>query len=210
MTLTTIKCLSCTADIDADSCHCDQCGKEVFLCSVCGKPGDQKFCVFDGNDLIPAKQKNSSAQVQQAFIPAVSNTYQQSAVNTSNTLSQAKLTLTNNRLGIVIEVQSDAILGRNTGPYANILQNYSAISGKHLLFKYDDDTGWSVQDIGSTNGTKYSTSNLQWDNVPKCAPNVPVVITDKAFILIANIEFVIATNYQSFKIATAENATQRI
>ena len=51
-------CSYCKSDIDNDSFHCDQCGKELFICPTCGKSGKGKNCVEDGSKLFSPKQKS--------------------------------------------------------------------------------------------------------------------------------------------------------
>ena len=70
-------CSHCKSDIDNDSLHCDQCGKELFICSGCGKPGKGKNCVECGSPLFSPKQKASggAAVAPQAAAPAVNSLF---------------------------------------------------------------------------------------------------------------------------------------
>ena len=34
-----MKCYNCKSEIDADSCFCDQCGEQVFVCPQCHTAG---------------------------------------------------------------------------------------------------------------------------------------------------------------------------
>ena len=47
-------CPLCKETIDNDSRYCDQCGEQILVCSVCGRPGKGKRCIFDGKEMIPA------------------------------------------------------------------------------------------------------------------------------------------------------------
>ena len=53
-------CSYCKSNIDNDSFHCDQCGKEIFICTECGLPGKGKNCINDGKKLISIKDKYQS------------------------------------------------------------------------------------------------------------------------------------------------------
>lgn len=234
----TIKCLDCTADIDADSCYCDQCGKEIFLCETCAQPGNQKFCEFDGGVLAPAKQRlrpvgtlhpAGSTVNSPSFniatgtdtppplpaMPVLNSPPPLPTLGNLNTpppvLVKPALKLINHNLNITLNIQPGDMLGRNTGAYADQLRNFSAISGKHLVFKYEPGTGWAFQDVGSTNGTKYAKSNISWNQVGKCTPGEWIRMEDEAFLLVANIEFALKID-QPFKPGntSAPNTTQRI
>ncbi|EHQ28357.1 FHA domain-containing protein [Mucilaginibacter paludis] len=236
----TIKCLDCTADIDTDSCYCDQCGKEIFLCETCAQPGNQKFCEFDGGVLAPAKQRlrpvgtlhpagttvnspsfdistGTDTPPPLPAMPVLNSPPPPAPLRDLNTPSPIAvepvvpgLKLTNNNLNITLDIQPGDVLGRNTGAYAEQLKNFSAISGKHLVFKFEPATGWAFQDVGSTNGTKYAKSNISWNQVGKCTPGEWIRMEDEAFLLMANIEFALKIE-QPFKPGTsASNTTQRI
>ena len=49
-----MQCNSCKETIDDDSRYCDQCGEQIMVCSVCGRPGKGKCCIVDGKELVPA------------------------------------------------------------------------------------------------------------------------------------------------------------
>ena len=67
-------CSYCKSDIDNDSFHCDQCGKELLVCPTCGKSGKGKNCVEDGSKLFSPKQKSviTTSNNIQSNTPAVS------------------------------------------------------------------------------------------------------------------------------------------
>jgi hypothetical protein len=50
-----LPCPGCKADIDDDSCFCDQCGAELMKCGMCGYMGKGKVCPHDRTPLLPAK-----------------------------------------------------------------------------------------------------------------------------------------------------------
>jgi len=182
---TLFACAYCRSDIESDSFFCDQCGKEIMLCETCGLPGRGEWCEEDGGALKAARTANTvtSAPPAQSPVPA--------------------LKLVNENLRLFIPIQQDAVFGRTQGPYTAQLGAQGAISGKHLVFGYDPVSGWTVQDVGSTHGTKYSRTNTNWHQQPKLTPHVPVALADKAFLLVANVEFTI-------QLDNAAGATQRI
>ncbi|RKR82304.1 FHA domain-containing protein [Mucilaginibacter gracilis] len=212
----TIKCLDCTADIEMDSAYCDQCGKQIYLCETCGKPGNQKFCEYDGGNLVAAKpgttqtvNSQNLSQVVATAVPQISTPQPAATVNSNGVIPALKLI--NHTLNLDIDLKPGEVFGRNTGPYVDKLQTYSAISGKHLIFRYEAVGGWSFEDLGSTNGTKYSTTNMDWNNVVKCVPGKTFVIEDGTYILVANIEFAVKTD-QSVATGNAvpTNGTQHL
>lgn len=213
-------CAHCKSDIDNDSLHCDQCGKELFICSGCGKPGKGKNCVECGSPLFSPKQKASggAAPVAQPAAPAVNSLFggapaaaapmpapqpfmaqpiqpttppppvmmqQQAAFNAP---PRPALRIANNHLNIDIDIKDGAIIGRAMGDYVHLFSQFSQISGKHLQFMFDQNVGWVVKDLGSTNGTAIS-ADANWMQSAKLPPNIPTPINEYKFILIANIEF---------------------
>ncbi len=188
-----ISCAYCKSGIEDDSFYCDQCGKEIFLCETCKQPGQGQWCEEDGGKLLAARSLTNEQ-------PPVVNTPATPAV----TPVVPKLTLVNDSLGLRLEIENDSILGRNTGPYANRIGHLSAISGKHIQFLYDPWKGWTFKDLGSTNKTKYHSLNNAWSTVPAVNPHTEMVLADKSFLLVANVEFAIRVE------SLSGNSTQRI
>lgn len=202
------QCAYCSSEIEKDSLFCDQCGKEILLCETCKLPGRNQWCEEDGGALIAAKSisiapggDTAAASVRDTGSAGGATS---SFDNTAKAPAAARLRLVNGNLGISLDIQPDSILGRTTGPYVASLGTLSSISGKHLLFKYDARNGWSFTDMGSSNGTKYSKTNIAWQQTSKVAPDVPVTLENKAYILIANVEFAIQIEGDS------STSTQRI
>jgi|SRR6218665_3218542 len=186
---TIFSCDFCKSDIEADSFFCDQCGKEIFLCEKCNQPGRQGFCEEDGEPLFAAKDRRSDA-VPHALQSAVSGAVTQRIPDPVTSAPFVEtLQLVNSALGILIDIQHDAIFGRTAGPYTGQLGKLMTISGKHLLFRYEASEGWTFQDIGSTHGTKYSKTNKAWHTESKTAPHTPISLQNKAYLLVANVEF---------------------
>lgn len=206
-----ISCAYCQSQVEEDSFFCDQCGKEIMICMECGKTGQGKCCDEDGSELISAQSKagveNKSGSPQTDNLknnPVIqSKDPQPSTLNpqppTSNPqptthnpqLTGPGLKLVNANLGLTLDIDSGEIIGRNTGPYSSKLAGFPGISGKHLVFSYDTNNGWSFKDLGSSNGTKYNKNNKDWQNTSITAINVSIPVENKCYILIANVEFVI-------------------
>jgi pSer/pThr/pTyr-binding forkhead associated (FHA) protein len=52
------------------------------------------------------------------------------------------------------------VLGRREGPLSSVLGKYSSVSGHHAEIHYAAETGWTVTDKQSTNGTSYDGQAL--------------------------------------------------
>lgn len=61
-----VPCPKCGADIESDSCYCDQCGNELMKCPTCGRFCKGKFCVRCGVPAQPASQLQGAAAPQGA------------------------------------------------------------------------------------------------------------------------------------------------
>lgn len=66
---------------------------------------------------------------------------------------------------VSIPLMNGAVIGRTAGDYANILGKCIYISGMHARLTQNDSV-WSITDLGSRNGTKV--------NGVACQPNVPM------------------------------------
>jgi hypothetical protein len=181
-----MQCPSCKENIDDDSRYCDQCGEQILICSSCGRPGKGKRCIFDGKEMVPAGSKPSQTEHLQQ--PVQADQQKQSIPPPPQTpampaaASGEKIKLSSQSLGIAIEASDGDILGRSKGAFAGILGRFSHISGTHCkLIK--TAAGWSIEDMGSTNGTFYNNSRL--------APNVPVPLQSGVNVKLADIELLI-------------------
>jgi hypothetical protein len=173
-------CANCKSSIEDDSLFCDQCGKEIFICPACGKPGKGKNCVEDGSKLFSPRQKS------------LTNNNTSLSPKTVNSLIPL-LKLVNHREKIDIEINDGDIIGSSTGEHVEVFCKYKQVSGIHARFVFDKDNGWMVTDIGSagkgsTNGTAVNSLPV-WQNVSKLISNKPVKVLNNSFLLIANIEF---------------------
>jgi len=93
------------------------------------------------------------------------------------------LTLKNNTLGIKIDLQNGDIIGRKAGGFTSVFGKLNQISGKHAQILFDSARGFSIMDLGSSNGTKYNGAPL--------IPNQPQVLSNNGRLLLANIEFIV-------------------
>lgn len=151
-----IQCPHCEAEIEADSIFCDQCGKELNKCPRCGLFRRGRFCPTCGVPTEPAaklaaQQPQSTGGYNQAFptsSPAGGGTQIQGAESAQ--ASPTKLTC--RELGIIIPLQPDAVIGRNTGNYVAQLSSLRFLSGRHAQLSFNG-VQWSITDLGSTNGT---------------------------------------------------------
>lgn len=66
---------------------------------------------------------------------------------------------------IRVVLRPDTIVGRTQGEYTEQLSGFKYISGRHAQISYSVSEGWSVTDLGSTNGT-YVNDDCLTKNVP--------------------------------------------
>lgn len=187
-------CVYCNSDIENDSFHCDQCGKELFVCPACNRPGKGKNCIHDGTKLISPKQ-SSTAQIATNPTTSGITSFQSNSIlknpshpTPSNTTQIPILRLFNAQLKIDIEIKNGDIIGRTEGNFNNIFSQYPQVSSKHAQFSFDNVNGWLIKDFGSTNGSAVS-DNANWQSTPKLKQNIPTELKNNSLLLIANIEF---------------------
>ena len=161
-----MQCPSCKETIDDDSRYCDQCGEQILVCSVCGRPGKGKRCIFDGKELVPATGVASAAQP---------------VTQSQGASSGDKVKLASQLHGIMIEAQDGDIIGKN-GPFANVFGRFNYISGTHCKI-VKTAAGWHIQDMGSTNGTACNGTAL--------VPNALYPLANGATVKIADVELLV-------------------
>ena len=183
----TMQCPLCKEQIDDDSRFCDQCGEQLFVCSVCGRPGKGKRCIFDGKEMVPAggaaQQPSQTAHINQppaqaapAPVQAAPPPVQQSFI------AGDKIKLSSQKHGIMIEASDGDTLGRRAGPFTGIFGRFPQISGAHCkIVKVDGN--WHVMDLASTNGTFYYNNRL--------TPNNPVLLQSGTNIRLADLELLV-------------------
>lgn len=89
------------------------------------------------------------------------------------------ITLINPKLNIRIVGINGAIIGRRQGPYHEIFRQFMYVSGVHAQLIYRHDSGWSIIDKHSSNGTRLNNAKL--------TPDIPVRIKNGDIINLANI-----------------------
>ena len=179
-----IQCPSCKETIDNDSRYCDQCGEQILICSVCGRPGKGKRCIFDGKEMVPAGTA-PAGNVQQQSTPTAQIAQQppvQAAPPAPQPVCPAsgdKIKLSSQGLGIMIEAKDGDIIGRKNGSFTGIFGSFSHVSGTHCKITKKNGN-WHIEDMGSTNGTFYNGSRI--------APNTSVLVSSNTTLKIADIE----------------------
>lgn len=95
--------------------------------------------------------------------------------------ARGQLFLVNSNIGINLEIKPGQTIGRSSGEHAAIFGAYPMISGSHA--RIDGGQGWTVTDLGSTNGTVVNGQPVQ--------PNTPVSLTDQGVVKFGNVEFIV-------------------
>ncbi len=91
------------------------------------------------------------------------------------------LYFTNKNIGANIKFNDGDIIGRKNGPHTRIFGQYGQVSGTHARINFSNESGWQITDMDSSNGTRYNNEYLK--------PNIPQIIENESYIIIANIEF---------------------
>jgi hypothetical protein len=187
-----IICPNCKEEIDDDSHFCDQCGKALLFCNRCGRVGIGRRCTNCGGLMITPDEYqrggNSTAYASSISTGFVSHEFitTSSRSNVPPPVQQPlgmpgipTLLLYNSSLNIRIQGINGAVIGRRQGPYIQFFQNNMYVSGVHAQLKYKGDTGWSITDKHSSNGTKLNNHPLQ--------PDVEMSLKNGDIVTIANI-----------------------
>lgn len=179
-----IYCPKCKSEIDSDSRFCDQCGQEVFYCSHCVKPGKGLRCTSCGAPMVRYDElRSESGKTHEKKSATVTRRERvvASAMGVTQRSGIPQLMLLNDSLHIQLAGTDGAILGRRFGIYRDVLSSFHYVSGTHAQLGYTAQTGWTITDRESSNGT--------YLNGQKLTPNEPVMITQNDRIVLANIEF---------------------
>jgi len=192
-----MQCPSCKEPIDNDSRYCDQCGGQIKICPMCGKPGKGKFCTQDQTELVPAGAQAAPtaaptvAPVQDVTVSVTSTMPAAPAMPVASPPVQSSpvfgsgdsVKFSGN--GITFEAKDGDIIGRKAGAFANIFSSQKQVSGSHC--KVVKISGaWHIQDLGSTNGT-FAQGN-------KLAPNAPCPLSNNALVKIGILDFTVTFN----------------
>ena len=203
-------CPWCQASLDDDSWFCDQCGKELYVCPRCSELRRGKVCTQDGTTLVPLKDRSAHSLAASATpegAQAVSQSpglpsgpsavlpnnmaFRQlpSALQPQAGAQQEQLVLLNRNLGLNLVIRPGDIIGRSEGRFSHVFREYKSISRRHCLFNYEVGKGWTVTDLGSTNGVHYDGRRLQ--------PHQPEPLRPRSFLVIGNIEFFVEIRTQN-------------
>ncbi len=180
-----MQCPACKETIESDSQFCDQCGIELFVCSVCGRPGKGKRCIFDGQPMVKPGSGGASPDSKTETIPEPepgAPRTQTAAPPVSGSAAQGTLRLVCAAQGIDLKPSDGDVFGRKTGPHAGIFGRFPQVSGTHLRLQKAGGL-WQAVDLGSTNGSFVNGSRL--------APQSPQTLSSGSRLKIADIEFVV-------------------
>ncbi|MCL2067272.1 MAG: FHA domain-containing protein [Treponema sp.] len=208
-----MQCPSCKEKIDDDFLYCDQCGQQILVCSVCGRPGKGKRCVLDGKELIPAGSGASAASKTES-IPAPPAQPVQPVQPVQPTLTPQPVQPTPSpppaqpaqAAPIIAPVQPPQQISGDKVKLTSQMHGITieakdgdiigrkngAFTGVFARFNFISGThckfvknaaGWHIQDMGSTNGTFYNGGQL--------APNALYPVLSNSTIKIADIELLL-------------------
>jgi len=188
-----IICPNCKQEIDDDSHFCDQCGQALRFCSRCGRVGLGQRCTYCGSEMISAKEReerqmrrNTTTSVATDFMPKAeemmaAHTTQPGAPKPqpAQIPGLPQLVLYNPALNLRLQGVPGAVIGRRQGIYKQYFAQDQYVSGLHAQLLYNVNTGWSVVDKYSSNGTKLNRQKLQ--------PDVPTQLRNGDILTIANV-----------------------
>ena len=179
-----IICPSCKEEIEDNSHYCDQCGQTLLYCDRCGRVGLGRRCTHCGGLMVtPDGLGHKGTSVMNATsmstgIPSLSTSnVGVSQPSPSNSLPM--LMLYNDSLNIRIQGINGAVIGRRQGPYTQFFAQNMYVSGLHAQLKYNGQSGWSICDKHSSNGTMVNQHSLQ--------PDVEFTIKNGDIVTLANV-----------------------
>ena len=194
-----IICPNCKEEIEDDSHYCDQCGQALLYCNRCGRVGMGRRCTNCGGMMVTPDEfqrgsvsqtafspSNTSGFVSQGFIHTSSRGAGGVGTTQSSTPGIPALVLYNGSLNIRIQGINGAVIGRRQGPYAQYFQNNMYVSGVHAQLRYKAETGWSITDKHSSNGTRLNDHALQ--------PDVEMSLKNGDIVTIANVNLQVSVN----------------
>lgn len=178
-----MQCASCSESIEDDSLFCDMCGVELTLCPSCDVPIGGKWCTRCGAQGVVAASKSDLRTSSPPVSTVPQTVVRQVAATIASPTIRPMLRLRNRTLSLELDIADGAVLGRSAA-HAGAFASFGDVSGKHCLFRYDGRSGWSVTDVGSTNGTRYNGHQI--------AVNSTQRLEDGAFLQIASLEFLVS------------------
>lgn len=188
-----IICPNCKEEIDDDSHYCDQCAQALFFCEKCGRVGLGRRCTNCGGLMLtPEEFEQRQARKNASMGVSVSTGFTSQSFNvtsrglgTAGMVSQQagggipELLLYNDSLNIRLQGINGAVIGRRQGPYTQYFAQNLYVSGVHAQLKYKSESGWSVTDKHSSNGTKLNERPLQ--------PDVDMSLKNGDILTVANV-----------------------
>ena len=183
-----IVCPNCKEDIDDGSRFCDQCGQELFYCNRCGRVGMGRRCTQCGGLMISSSEyhKNHAASTPYSSSMSFVSMHSSQPVHPMGDvmpvgagIGMSALTLYNSSLNIRFQGINGAVIGRRQGPYQLFFQSNPYVSGVHAQLIYNAETGWSIIDKHSSNGTRLNEHVLQ--------PDVQMSLKNGDILTIANV-----------------------
>jgi len=169
---TLVNCPKCRIEIESDSCYCDQCGIELYICPKCHTFGKGKRCTQCGQPLISAKEATSDVAEQSDKI---------SPMQPEAPIAPLPVRLVCSAAGIRLGLGNGAVIGRRKGDYVSAFASQSYISSTHARLQMSEAGKWEIVDLDSTNGTSLNGKRL--------SPNVPAEFNVGDVIRIANLDF---------------------
>ena len=186
-----IICPNCKEEIEDNSHYCDQCGQKLAYCINCCRVGKGRRCTHCGGQMVSADelQAQHSAHKQPSYqdmsMPFassggyVSNRMEYPSAQPVTPSGIPMLTLYNPSLDIRITGVNGAVLGRRQGPYVQFFASNPYVSGVHAQLLYKPDSGWSIVDKHSSNGTKLNQREI--------LPDTPMSLRSGDIVTLANV-----------------------
>ena len=187
-----IICPNCKEEIDDNSHYCDQCGQALLYCDRCGRVGIGRRCTHCGGLMVSPEEIERRQLSSTALATSMSSGIDTFSTRGKIDISQSgyrgipMLTLYNDSLNIRIQGINGAVIGRRQGPYTQYFAQNMYVSGVHAQLKYNGNSGWSIVDKHSSNGTKLNQHLLQ--------PDVEMTIKNGDIITIANVNLQVNVN----------------
>jgi len=188
-----IICPNCKQEIDDDSHYCDQCGEQLLFCERCGHVGQGQRCTQCGAAMITAEEREERASRGNFMTNVAMTTRGNGYTTTQPTMPGAtmpqqapqmvgpqQLVLYHAASNTRLVAQNGAIIGRRQGQYKDFFAQDGYVSGIHAQLLYNVNTGWSVIDKHSSNGTRVNRERL--------SPDVPMQLHNGDILSIANID----------------------
>ncbi len=150
-----MSCPVCGAEIPEDSFFCDQCGDELRICPRCGRPGKRNWCIHDGEALVAARElalrDGAGAESAAGERPSLPDPRMSRSGDSAEPLECLRIRSPGHHLDL--EVRPGTVVGRKSGAWTAVFSSFPDVSGIHARFDYSPLGGWTVTDLGSTNGT---------------------------------------------------------